>query len=108
MPINLQTLYSKSLNLRAGECVSIFLGEIIQANKVHFVMEMESTPPKTLTLIAAVEHKPSASIVKHVRAAYERTEFKILNECDGAHEFDKVDISVPEDTQFHFAIYVNP
>jgi hypothetical protein len=101
---NTQLLYGKSLNLRAGELVKILLGEFVPFIKVRIRLNLESAPPKTLT-IRAINSTDGKFVVNHVRADKEINEFDLRYEDDN-ERFNELHISVPEDCQFNLGIYL--
>jgi len=105
-----QGIYNKTFKLRAGETVKILLGESIPVDKTHLTLRLKSVPPKTVILVALVEGKPGTSITKHVRVdagtadfdfnSYENRQLPILE------TFNRLDVSVPEDTDFNLRVHV--
>src|SRR5688572_8240536 len=111
MLTNHQLLYHKSLNLRAGESVKIFLGESIPVDKTHIRIDLECVTPKTLIFVLTKPNNDNKSLIRHVRADKVRLEFtfsgKEGNE-DYLRDFSELFVSVPEDTKFHLGIYLQP
>jgi hypothetical protein len=108
MVTNAQLIYHKSLNLRAGESVHIVLGETIEINRTHFRIDLQCAPPKTLIFVFTNKKSDDTSIIRHLRADMLRSELDVEGHKEEITSFSELHISVPEDTQFHFGIYLKP
>lgn len=107
MPTTRHLLYQKCLKLRAGANTKIFLGESIAINRTHFRIDLESAAPKTFVFVATKNQKEDNSLMRHIRVDKQRREFDFEYYKGDPEDFSELYISVPEDTEFHLAIYVD-
>jgi hypothetical protein len=101
-------LYHKDISLRAGESITIFLGEKVSIDKAQVRIDLESAPPKTLILVFSKEQKANDSLLRHIRVDKEHREFDFTYHKGDPHNFTDLMIRVPEDTHFTIDIFLRP